>query len=104
MDLVEFVKSMSVGDVGFPGLLTLAIYLILSGKLVPRSVVEDVRADRDARIAAVQEDRDTWKEAYQISESGRDKQNSVLEILLEYAKTSDHLIRSVQQKISDEGK
>lgn len=99
MELVEFVKGLSVGDIGFPGLLSLAIYLILSGRLVPRSVVEDVRADRDERVKAALEDRDTWKDAYQISEAGRDKQGTILSDLLEYAKTTDKFIQAFQNSM-----
>jgi hypothetical protein len=99
MDLEELIKGLSVGDIGFPGLLTLAIYLILSGKLVPRSVVEDVRSDRDERIKAMAEDRDIWKDAYHVSEAGRDKQGTILTELFEYAKTTDHFIRSLQSGI-----
>lgn len=37
-------------DLGLTGLLTVGIVMILTGRLVPRSTVEQMRAERDARL------------------------------------------------------
>ncbi|MEV0584116.1 hypothetical protein [Nonomuraea sp. NPDC050310] len=40
------------------------VWMIFSGRLVPRSHLEDVRADRDARIAEAQKDAEEWHALY----------------------------------------
>ncbi|WP_431781692.1 hypothetical protein [Streptomyces chumphonensis] len=47
-------------DLGAGALLGIVILLILTGRLVPRSTLEDVRAERD-----------TWRTAHQVSEEAR---------------------------------
>ena len=47
---------------GAVALLAAVVWAIVLGRLVPRSHVEDVRADRDARIAAAEQDAERgWK-------------------------------------------
>jgi hypothetical protein len=52
---------------GAVGLVLAIIWLIALGRLVPRSTLEDVRADRDARIAEANDDATQWQQLY-ISE------------------------------------
>lgn len=79
------------------GLLSLAVLLILWGKLVPKSVVNDIRNDRDARLVEARSETDDWKVAYQAVEEARRLQAQQLGELLELAKTTDHLIRSLDK-------
>lgn len=49
---------------GAVGLVLAIIWLIALGRLVPRSTLEDVRADRDARVAEANEDAAAWQQLY----------------------------------------
>jgi hypothetical protein len=71
------------------------VVLILRGHLVPASVLRDLRADRDARIAEVAAERDTWRAAHQISEEARHTAQAQVGELLELSRTADHVLRSL---------
>lgn len=75
---------------GATGLLTLVVLLVLWGRLVPRSVLEDLIKDKDAQI-------DVWKAAYERSEKARDIQRQQLSDLLEMARTTTHVIQAIPQ-------
>ncbi|WP_068922209.1 hypothetical protein [Planobispora rosea] len=49
---------------GAVAVLLAALWLVLRGQLVPRSTLEDVRADRDARIAEANADAEAWRQLY----------------------------------------
>lgn len=93
MDLQQFLANLSIGDVGFAGLVSLAIYMIYTGRLVPRRHLDDTRQDRDS-----------WKQAYQTNEKTLVELSHQMGQLLEYAKTSDHLIRSIHSDPSKKEK
>ncbi|GAA2308734.1 hypothetical protein GCM10010149_68570 [Nonomuraea roseoviolacea subsp. roseoviolacea] len=40
------------------------LWLVFTGRLVPRSTLDDVRADWDARVAEAAEDPEAWKQLY----------------------------------------
>lgn len=105
MTIEAFLAQVSLGDVGFAGLLSLAIFLILRGALVPRSTVDDIRADRDAALASSEATASGWKDAFHTSEAARSAQSSQIDELLEIARTTDHLVRSLQDQLmkSNEG-
>ena len=90
MDLTAFLSSLNIGDVGFFGLVSLAIYLIYTGRLVPRRHLDDTRQDRDA-----------WRSVAETQQKTNTEQSHQLEKLIEYAKTSDHLIRSIHPMYSE---
>jgi F0F1-type ATP synthase membrane subunit b/b' len=96
---VSELLGVNVAQGGAIGLLTLVVLLILLGRLVPRSVLEDVRKDRDARVAEVLAERDTWRDAHRESEAARiEAQNQVGE-LLELSRTADHVLRSIRGEV-----
>lgn len=80
---------------GAAGLVAVIVLLILRGRLVPRSVLDDVRADRDARLAELSAERDTWREAHKVSEEARHVAQDQVGELLELSRTADHLLRSL---------
>ncbi|GIH91928.1 hypothetical protein ACFFMN_34025 [Planobispora siamensis] len=51
-------------QLGAVGVLFAVLWLVFTGRLVPRSTLDDVRADRDARIAEAAADADAWRELY----------------------------------------
>ncbi|MCX4816787.1 hypothetical protein OG601_47565 [Streptomyces sp. NBC_01239] len=71
-------------DVGLGALLTLAVLLILTGKLVPRRTHEDVIADRD-----------NWRQAYLESEKARKAEHEQTGELLEMAKLGGHILTAL---------
>ncbi|NUS16301.1 MAG: hypothetical protein HOY69_33705 [Streptomyces sp.] len=80
---------------GATAVLVVVVLLILRGRLVPRSVLEDIRADRDARIAELAAERDSWRAAHDRSEVARHIAQDQAGELLELARTADHMLRSL---------
>ena len=95
MDLTQFFAEIGAADVGFGALVAFAIYLIFTGKLVPRSVVEQIRSDKDRSVQQAVAEASAWKEAYKIEAQSRAELGLQLGELLEVARTSDHLLRSI---------
>ncbi|MER7500433.1 hypothetical protein AB0L05_27625 [Nonomuraea pusilla] len=56
--------QLPVVQLGALGVLLGVLWMIFSGRLVPRSTVEDVRADRDARVAEAAQDAEEWRALY----------------------------------------
>jgi hypothetical protein len=97
------VNELSAVDVLLPGgagaIVTLIVLLILRGNLVSRAVLEDVRKDRDARVAELVAERNAWREAHRESEAARiDAQNQVGE-LLELSRVADHVLRAIRGEV-----
>lgn len=80
---------------GAAAIVVVIVMLILSGRLVPRSTLRDLRADRDARLAEVTAERDTWRAAHAASEKARHRQQGQVGELLELSRTAEHLLRSL---------
>ncbi|WP_045562729.1 hypothetical protein [Streptomyces sp. FxanaA7] len=96
-------NELSAIDVLLPGgagaLVTLIVLLILRGNLVSRAVLEDVRKDRDARVAELLAERNAWREAHRESEAARiEAQNQVGE-LLELSRVADHVLRAIRGEV-----
>lgn len=91
--------GVNVASGGAVALVTLVVLLIFFGKLVPRSVLEDVRKDRNDRIAEVVAERDTWREAHRVSEAARIEAQSQVGELLELSRTADHVLRAIRGEV-----
>ena len=89
---------------GAAGALAFVVLAIVTGRLVPRRVVEDVRADRDARLA----DRDTamaaekargdeWRAASLAQDARNDLLTQHVEQLLESSRTTNALLEGMKQ-------
>jgi hypothetical protein len=98
MDFASFFESVGAADVGFGVLVSFAVYLIFTGKLVPRSVVEQIRTDKDSSIARAVAETEAWKEAYTIEARSRLELGNQFGELLELAKTSDHALQSIVRR------
>lgn len=94
----EVVEAIPLADIGATAVLVVVVWLILAGRLVPRSTLEDVRADRDARLAEAHQWREAWKERGEVV---RDlmRQNSRL---IEVGETSAHVLTSLPREGGDE--
>lgn len=82
---------------GAVGVLAFVILAIVVGRLVPRKSLEDVRADRDARIAEAKARGDEWRAAALAQEERNDVQARQLDLLLEANRTTNALIEGLKQ-------
>ena len=87
--------QLPVVQLGAFGVLLAVGWLVFLGRLVPRSTLEDVRADRDARVAEVRAEAAEYKEAWLASEKARREQDRQFDELMELARTTDQAIRSL---------
>ena len=81
---------------GAAGIVTLAIVMVLTGRLVPRRMHEETRADRDE-----------WRKAFQDSEAARQVQATAqrvqaeqLDQLLESAKATEKVMTAIQATVA----
>lgn len=83
-------------------LLGLVLLLVLFGKLVPRSTLDDARKDaeqvrkeRDMSLAEKQREVELWRSAF-MNEVGTTRElSSQNSQLMEVARTADHVLRSL---------
>lgn len=80
-------------------IVTLVVLLILRGSLVSRAVLEDVRKDRDARVAEILAERDTWREAHRESEAARMEAQAQVGELLELSRTAEYALRAIRGEV-----
>ncbi|MFE3578701.1 hypothetical protein [Streptomyces vinaceus] len=71
-------------DLGVSGLLVVVVLLILTGRLVPRSTLVDMR-----------EERDTWRAAHSESEAARQAEREQVTELLELSRTAGHVLTAL---------
>jgi hypothetical protein len=91
--------GINVAQGGAVAILAVVVLFIVRGSLVPRSVLEDVRKDRDARVAEILAERDTWRDAHRESERARVEAQSQVGELLELSRTADHVLRSLRGEV-----
>ncbi|QBI56763.1 hypothetical protein [Streptomonospora litoralis] len=77
-------------DVGLTGLVSIGVVMILTGRLVPRSTVQEMRHERDARLSDL-------RAAYDASEEARRIQGEQLGELLETSRTNAELLEGLRQ-------
>ncbi|MER7967797.1 MULTISPECIES: hypothetical protein [unclassified Streptomyces] len=90
-DLLGFRPS----DLGAAALVGLVVLLILSGRLVPRRQLDDLRADKDAQIAAEREEKLTWREAHRVSEEARRTDQELVGEYQEMHRTTSLIYRAL---------
>lgn len=76
--------------IGATGLLALAVILIFRGSLVPRSTVNQMRADKEAQIQM-------WRDAYEMSQRAVDLKERQIDALLEATRTTSHVVAAVSE-------
>lgn len=102
----EFFTNSYVGTAGPWVLVTLFVIALLRGFVVPRSVLLDVRSDRDARLAELTrekelreanliQEREDWKEAFFNSEQSRRIGLEQIAELTELARTGTAVMRNL---------
>jgi hypothetical protein len=73
-----------IGQIGGPSLIAAAVLMVLTGRLVPRRVMQDAIKDRDE-----------WRAAYMASEQARHLEASHTGELLEAARTSVAVLQAL---------
>lgn len=85
-------------SLGPAGLLAVVVIMILTGRLVPRSALDDLRADKNSQI-------ETWKTAYEKSVSAQDVQREQIAALLDASRVTTHVIQAlpVAARLNEQG-
>lgn len=99
MDVLTFLTAIRADQIALGGLVTLMVVGLLRGWVVPRSVLVDRMADKDAQIATLAQERDDWKTAYNQGELSRQelvRQNSDL---IEAGETTNRLMESLRNNL-----
>lgn len=84
------IEGLPLADIGYGAIVTLVILLVLTGKLVPRRVLEDAFRQRDNWQAAAERKDETIGVLSQ----------QVGELVLEHAKSTEQLIRALPQAVT----
>jgi hypothetical protein len=82
---------------GATAVLILVVLAIVTGRLIPRRSLEDVRADRDARLAEERARGDEWRAAAQAQDTRNDLLSQQVGQLLDAARTTNALIEGLRQ-------
>lgn len=85
------------------GALALVVFLILTGRLVPRSVVNDVRKDRDDRLAEARAEAAKWEQAARVAQETNAVQADQIDQLMEVARTTERLLLALPRPQSRAG-
>lgn len=89
-EFIEFAKAFGPGG-GLVGMLGLAIYLILTGRLWPRNTVDEL-------LTQARSETQVWRDAYEKSETARTEQGAQLAELVEHSRVTIQLLRGLPRK------
>ena len=96
MDLFGIPGSVIVQG-GAVAVLLIAVLGILTGRIVPVRTVDDLRKDRDARLAEERARGDEWRAAAQAQDARNDLLSQQVAQLLDTARTTNALIEGLRQ-------
>lgn len=88
---------------GAGGLVALIVLMILTGRLVARRQLVDLRADRDAQLTEVRAERDTWRAAAEREATERRALQATAAESLELSRTAVHLLTAMPLPTSPNG-
>jgi hypothetical protein len=80
---------------GAIGLVVLVVLLVLTGKLVPRSVVIDIRRDRDDRVAEAKAETRIWREAFELARRSNEALIPYMHQLIEVGHTTNSVLQAL---------
>lgn len=80
---------------GFGLLVAGGVWLVLTGRLLPRSTLEDLRQDRDDRVAEARAETQVWREAYESSKRANEALAIQLNQMLEVGHTANRVLQSL---------
>lgn len=76
-------------------LIALVVVLILTGRLVPRRQLEDLRDDRDARVSAAEKQAAIWQSAYEAAVLSRRTSDTHVTQLMETAMITQDVLKAI---------
>jgi uncharacterized protein HemX len=77
------------------------VYGLMSGRLVPRQAVDDVRKDRDDRLKQAQEVISLWKD---LADTQKGIVSHLMPVLQEIRKDQEHILRAASLFIQEHEK
>jgi hypothetical protein len=80
------------------GIILVGLRAIVSGQLVPRSTLDVLREQWEARLAESHHREEQWREAYQNEASAGDLRDGQVGRLMTYAETADRVLQSLPRK------
>lgn len=81
MTILEFLKTYS--DFGWAGVVLFLLWMVFTGRLVPRGHVEQLIA--------------IWQKSYEISEEARKQQGELIKDAVEAVETAADVVRALRQ-------
>ncbi len=94
--ILAFFQSLPADQIALGALVTLMVISILRGWVVPRSVLTDRMSDKDARISALEKERDAWHKAHDLSEISRQELKIQNGELIKSAEISNRFMESAR--------
>lgn len=85
------------------GLLGVVVLAVLRGYLVPRRILEDVRRDRDDRVAEARALAETWRIAYEFEREANGQLREHGQLSIETARTATAVVRAIAAPAPLEG-
>lgn len=82
--MTNVLDSLPIPTLGAAGLLALAVWLILTGRIVPRRHYEDIEADRDR-----------WRTAAEQWQTAHAEQAKPVAELIEIGRTTERLLQAM---------
>lgn len=76
-------------------LVFLVVVLILTGRLVPRRELDDLREDRDARVEAAERQAQIWQSAYAAAVQSRRTSEGHVSQLMETARVTKDVLEAL---------
>lgn len=98
--MLDSLPDLPLTGVGIGSVLTAVAYAILTGRLVPRATLKDVRDDRDARLAEIGKEADHWRAACEAQTEINRVYSEQIRDLVAVARTTNDLIRSIPGPVS----
>lgn len=95
MELLKYIPWFTQG--GAVAVLAWVFYLVVTGRLRPERLIQEIRVDRDARITEAREQAGIWKQAYETEHAARMEQESAIRETLEVTRTVEHLVRALRE-------
>lgn len=77
-------------------ILLLLFYFLMTGRLRTNTAVQELREDRDTRVAEWKLIAEDFKEAHRLSESGREMQTQIAREALEASRIQEDIVHSLR--------
>jgi len=94
MDSLADLANLPWQGLGLGGLVTIAIIYIFTGRLVPKSVYDEMRQSKDKEI-------ERWMQVAQSAEALADKNADIATIALEGGRTTNRLVDTLRETVTE---